>query len=186
MNTKETSLPGVLIIEPTVFKDERGFFLESYHEQRYKEAGISLPFVQDNHSRSGKNTLRGLHLQLNNPQGKLVRVTSGSVFDVAVDVSPNSSTFGKWVGLELSAENFLQLYVPPGYAHGFFVLSDTAEFQYKCTTLYDPKDEVTVRWNDPDLGIDWPSNEPLLSKKDSSALTTSELRDTLSGLTLSP
>jgi dTDP-4-dehydrorhamnose 3,5-epimerase len=168
MKVDTTSLPGVLIIEPEVFGDERGFFLEGYHEKRYRdEAGIQQTFVQDNHSRSGKGVLRGLHFQMDNPQGKLVSITSGEVFDVAVDISPDSPTFKTWVGVTLSDQNHLQFYVPPGYAHGFLVLSETADFQYKCTEYYDPASETGIIWNDPDIGIDWPlSGEPLVSPRD--------------------
>ena len=180
MNVIETTLPGVLIIEPRVFGDDRGFFLETYSAERYKEAGIPLDFVQDNHSRSSKGVLRGLHFQLNHPQGKLVRVVSGSVFDVAVDIRVGSPTFGKASWVELSAENKRQFYVPPGFAHGFVVTSETADFEYKCTDYYHPEDEGAVLWNDPELNIPWPVDKPLLSAKDSAAraladIPTSEL-----------
>ncbi len=155
MNVVKTKLEGVIIIEPKVFGDERGFFLESYQEQRYKEAGIPLNFVQDNHSRSSKGVLRGLHFQKTKPQGKLVRVTDGLVLDVAADINPTSPTFGEYVAVELSGVNHKQLYVPPGYAHGFVVLSDTADFQYKCTDFYDSSDEGGIIWNDQTLNIDW-------------------------------
>jgi dTDP-4-dehydrorhamnose 3,5-epimerase len=150
MKIIETKSPGVLIIEPKVFGDERGFFKETYHQARYAEAGIPAAgsgFVQDNHSRSQKGVLRGLHFQLKHPQGKLVSVASGAVFDVAADVRPQSPTFGQWVGVELSADNHRQLWVPPGFAHGFCVLSDYADFQYKCTALYHPEDEGGIRWD---------------------------------------
>jgi len=169
MKVIETALPGVLIIEPKVFGDARGFFLETFHKQRYEEAGIpgnGLEFVQDNHSRSSKGVLRGLHFQLENPQGKLVSAGTGAVFDVAADVNPDSATFGQWVGVELSEENHHQLWIPPGYAHGFCVLSDIADFQYKCTALYHPESDSGVAWDDPDLGIQWPIESPLLSDKD--------------------
>lgn len=166
MKVTETKLPGVLIIEPKVFGDHRGFFKETYQAERYKEAGLTLPFVQDNHSRSQKGVLRGLHLQKTRPQGKLVSCSSGAVYDVAVDVDPNSETFGKFVGVELSADNHLQLWIPPGYAHGFCVLTDTADFQYKCTDLYYPEDEIGILWCDPEIGIDWPIKKPILSNKD--------------------
>lgn len=180
MNVIETALPGVLIIEPRVFGDERGFFLETYSAERYKAAGIPLDFVQDNHSRSSKGVLRGLHFQLNNPQGKLVRVVSGSVFDVAVDILVGSPTFGQAAWVELSADNKRQFYVPPGFAHGFVVTSETADFEYKCTDYYHPEDEGAVLWNDPELNIPWPIDKPLLSAKDSDAraladIPTSEL-----------
>jgi dTDP-4-dehydrorhamnose 3,5-epimerase len=161
-----TELPGVLLIEPAVFRDARGFFLESYHAARFAEAGIEAPFVQDNHSFSVRGTLRGLHGQLRFPQGKLVRCTEGSVFDVAVDVRRGSPSFGRWAGFELSAENFRQLWIPPGFLHGFCALSERAQVQYKCTQLYRPEDEVGVVWNDPDLAIHWPVEAPLLSDKD--------------------
>lgn len=169
MNVIETKLPGVLIIEPKVFGDARGFFLETFHKARYETFGIpgnNLEFVQDNHSRSRKGVLRGLHFQLENPQGKLVSAGSGSVFDVAADVNPDSPTYGQWVGVELSEENHRQVWIPPGYAHGFCVLSEVADFQYKCTSLYDPASESGVIWNDPDLSINWPIDAPLLSEKD--------------------
>ena len=156
MNVLTTALPGVLIIEPRVHGDARGFFQETYHAQRYAEAGMTLPFVQDNHSRSGKGVLRGLHLQLTRPQGKLVRITQGAAFDVAVDVRRGSPTFGHWVGVTLSDENFRQFYVPPGFAHGFLALSDCVDFLYKCTDYYYPEDEAGVAWNDADIGIEWP------------------------------
>jgi len=169
MNVIETVLPGVLVIEPKVFGDARGFFLETFHKQRYEAAGIpgsGLGFVQDNHSRSSKGVLRGLHFQLENPQGKLVSAGTGAVFDVAADVNPDSATFGQWVGVELSEENHRQLWIPPGYAHGFCVLSEVADFQYKCTALYHPESDAGIAWNDPDLAIDWPIQSPLLSDKD--------------------
>jgi dTDP-4-dehydrorhamnose 3,5-epimerase len=166
MKVTTTALPGVLIIEPKVFADARGFFLETFQSQRYASAGMTLPFVQDNHSRSQRDVLRGLHLQRSRPQGKLVSVSRGSVFDVAVDINPQSATFGEYVGLELNDENHLQLWIPPGYAHGFCVLSEVADFHYKCTQLYDPTDEIGVIWNDPDLNIAWPLQSPLLSVKD--------------------
>jgi len=155
MNVIKTKLDGVLIIEPKVFGDDRGFFLESYQEARYQEMGVELPFVQDNHSRSSKGVLRGLHFQKSKPQGKLVRVISGLVLDVAADINPKSETFGEYVAVELSGTNHKQLYVPPGYAHGFVVLSDTADFQYKCTDYYDPSDEGGIIWNDTTLNIEW-------------------------------
>lgn len=166
MKVIKTKLPGVLIIEPKVFGDARGFFLESYNQQRYREIGIELPFVQDNHSRSQHGVLRGLHFQRNRPQGKLVRVTHGAVFDVVVDINPASATCGEHIGVELVAEDYLQLWIPPGYAHGFCVLSETADFQYKCTEFYEPEDEGGLLWNDPDLGIVWPVKSPRLSEKD--------------------
>jgi dTDP-4-dehydrorhamnose 3,5-epimerase len=152
----KTSIEGVYIIEPTVFGDERGYFMETYHQGEFKEAGLDLNFVQDNQSKSTKGVIRGLHFQYTNPQGKLVRVINGEVFDVAVDLRSNSPTYGKWEGVILSDENKKQFYVPEGFAHGFVVLSDTAEFTYKCTNFYYPEDEGGILWNDPDIGIDWP------------------------------
>lgn len=166
MKIIETELPGVLIIEPQVFRDERGFFLESFHAERYREAGIDMAFVQDNHSRSRKGVLRGLHFQRRHPQGKLVRASRGSIFDVAADIDPASPTFGQYVGVTLSDENHRQMWIPPGFAHGFCVLSDEADFEYKCTDLYYPNDEGGVLWSDPDLNIQWPLSDPLLSAKD--------------------
>lgn len=175
MEVIKTSIEGVVVIEPKVFGDERGFFLESFQADRYKElAGIDLPFVQDNHSRSRRGVLRGLHFQKSKPQGKLVRVVSGSVFDVAVDIRKDSPTFGKWEGVILSEENKRQFWVPPGLAHGFLVLSETADFEYKCTDYYDPTDEGSLIWNDESVGIDWPlaeleGAEIQLSGKDAAA-----------------
>jgi dTDP-4-dehydrorhamnose 3,5-epimerase len=166
----QTAIPGVLLLEPKVFGDARGFFLETFHAQRYADAGIPGPFVQDNYSRSSQGTLRGLHFQEPQAQGKLVQVVAGAVFDVAVDVRRGSPTFGKWVGVELSADNRRQLWVPPGFAHGFCVTSESADFQYKCTALYAPQNERAILWNDPELGIAWPlSGEPKLSAKDAAA-----------------
>jgi dTDP-4-dehydrorhamnose 3,5-epimerase len=166
MHVTATDVPGVLLVEPAVFGDVRGFFVESFQAQRYAEAGIAGPFVQDNHSRSRRGVLRGLHYQLRHPQGKLVWVTRGEVFDVAVDIRRGSPTFGRWVGVTLSEDNHRQLYLPPGVAHGFCVLSETADFLYKCTDFYRPEDEGGVLWCDPDLGIHWPTLDPLLSEKD--------------------
>jgi dTDP-4-dehydrorhamnose 3,5-epimerase len=161
-----TRLPGVIIIEPDVHKDARGFFLETYHAQKYGAAGIGGPFVQDNHSRSVGGTVRGLHLQLRKPQGKLIRVIEGEIYDVAVDVRRRSPTFGMWAGVTLSSANFRQCYVPPGFAHGFCVTSEYAEVEYKCTDVYDPESEIGIAWNDPAIGIHWPLAEPLLSERD--------------------
>lgn len=170
MKVVETAIPGLLIIEPRVFGDDRGFFMETFHARKYAEAGIPGPFVQDNFSRSTRGTLRGLHFQEPNAQGKLVQVLAGAVYDVTVDVRRGSPTFGKWVGVELSAQNKRQLWVPPGFAHGFCVLSDSADFHYKCTALYAPETERGIAWNDPDLAIAWPlSGPPLLSAKDAAA-----------------
>ncbi|MGB0833772.1 MAG: dTDP-4-dehydrorhamnose 3,5-epimerase [Psychrobium sp.] len=167
MKVRDTSLAGLKIIEPKVFGDDRGFFYEIYQEHRYQDMGIKETFVQDNYSRSSRNVLRGLHFQKLNPQGKLVSVLRGEVFDVAVDLRPNSETFGKHESIILSAENKLQFYIPPGFAHGFCVLSEVAEFHYKCTDFYDPNDECGLIWNDPTLDINWPIDCPLLSEKDS-------------------
>lgn len=171
MKIVKTQLNDCVIIEPKVFGDSRGFFLETFQAERYAEiANITQPFVQDNHSRSGKGVLRGLHFQIKNPQGKLVRVVRGEVFDVAVDLRPDSSTFGQWEGVLLSEENKRQFWVPPGFAHGFVVTSDTADFEYKCTDYYDPSDEGSIAWNDPDLAITWPQDlEVKLSEKDANA-----------------
>jgi dTDP-4-dehydrorhamnose 3,5-epimerase len=160
-----------MLIEPRVFGDPRGFFLESWNRRTFANAGLDLDFVQDNHSRSSRGVLRGLHFQRYNPQGKLVRVTHGSVFDVAVDIRRSSAHFGRWVGHELSADNHRMLWIPPGFAHGFLVLSDTADFLYKCTSFYDPASERSIRWNDAQIGIAWPDAgiAPLLSAKDAAA-----------------
>ena len=170
MNVIKTKLEGCVIIEPKVFGDERGFFLEVFQAERYADlAGISLPFVQDNQSRSSKDVLRGLHFQKTKPQGKLVRVVKGEVYDVAVDIRQGSPTFGEWEAVILSDKNKLQFWVPPGFAHGFVVLSDIADFEYKCTDYYDPSDEGNILWNDPDLNIRWPVDVPILSEKDADA-----------------
>ena len=179
MRVIPTALPGVLVIEPDVHRDGRGFFLETYHAGRYRGHGIAGPFVQDNHSRSVARTLRGLHLQLRRPQGKLIRVIEGEVFDVAVDVRRGSPTFGRWVSVILSADSFRQCYVPPGFAHGFCVVSPIAQLEYKCTELYDPESEIGIAWNDPAFGIDWPVTDPILSPRDSRHPSIAELRDKL-------
>lgn len=177
MNIIKTKLDGCLIIEPEVFGDERGFFLETFQLNRYAEqAGIYKPFVQDNHSRSSKNVLRGLHFQEKKPQGKLVRVVKGKVFDVALDIRVNSSTFGQWTSVILSENNKKQFWVPPGFAHGFVVISDYADFEYKCTDYYDPSDERSILWNDPDLNINWPVSKPKLSKKDANAIKFNHIK----------
>ena len=176
MNVIETELAGVLIIEPRIFGDHRGFFKETFQAERYREAGIALPFVQDNHSRSQHGVLRGLHLQKSRPQGKLVNCSLGSVFDVAVDVDPRSKSFGAHVGVELSDKNHRQLWIPPGYAHGFCVLSETADLHYKCTDLYFPYDEGGLIWNDPEVGIEWPIEVPSLSEKDLKLATLDQIR----------
>ena len=181
MKVIKTKIPDVLIIEPQVYGDDRGFFLESFNEQKFAHhTGVTLDFVQDNHSRSSKNVLRGLHYQIQQPQGKLVRVVLGEVLDVAVDIRKNSSTFGQWVSCVLSEQNKKQFWVPPGFAHGFVVLSDSADFLYKTTDYYAPQYERSLLWNDPDLGIDWQiTAEPILSEKDKSAspLKTAEVFD---------
>jgi len=167
MNVIETSLPGVLILEPKVFGDARGFFLESWNKQTFAKLGLEADFVQDNHSRSARGVLRGLHYQVNEPQGKLVRVVSGSVFDVAVDLRKSSPHFGRWVGYELSAENQRMMWIPPGFAHGFLVLSGSADFLYKTTTYYAPQWDRGIRWDDPQIGVAWPlEGTPVLSAKD--------------------
>lgn len=179
MQAVPTDLPGVVVIHPDVFRDSRGFFLETYHREKYLALGVPGPFVQDNHSRSVGGTIRGLHLQVQRPQGKLVRAVRGEVFDVAVDVRVGSPTFGRWVGVRLSADNCHQVYVPPGFAHGFSVLSDVAEIEYKCTAPYDPADELGVAWNDPGLGITWSVAEPLLSDRDRRHLPLARLTERL-------
>ena len=173
MKIIDTKIPDVKIIEPAVFGDERGFFMETWSQKEFEDkvTGKPTPFVQDNHSKSNKGILRGLHYQTENTQGKLVRVISGEVFDVAVDIRKGSATFGQWVGVYLSAENKRQLWVPEGFAHGFYVTSEEAEFVYKCTNYYHPQSEVSIAWDDADIGIDWPiEGEPNLSKKDLEAL----------------
>jgi dTDP-4-dehydrorhamnose 3,5-epimerase len=175
----ETELPGVMIVDPDVHGDERGFLLETYHREKYAAGGIDETFVQDNHSRSSGGILRGLHLQLQYPQGKLVRVVEGEVFDVAVDVRRGSPHFGRHVSVRLSAANFRQLYIPRGFAHGFLVTSEVAQFEYKCTELYHPEDELTIVWNDPEIAIPWPKESPSLSGKDQQAKTLAELMDQL-------
>jgi dTDP-4-dehydrorhamnose 3,5-epimerase len=175
MEVIETSLPGVKLIEPKVFGDERGFFMETYQAKRYQGVGITAPFVQDNISYSQKGVLRGLHFQNPNPQGKLVSVLQGEVFDVAVDIRVGSPTFGQWVGYLLNSENRRQLWVPEGFAHGFCVTGDSALFSYKCTDYYAPENEVSIRWDDPIIGIDWPLDAPSLSGKDIHALSLADI-----------
>jgi len=172
----QLDIPGLLLFEPAVFRDPRGLFCETFHAQRYAEAGITELFVQDNYSRSIRGTLRGLHYQDPHAQGKLVMVLDGSVYDVVVDIRRGSPTFGKWHGLELSADNTRQLYVPPGCAHGFCVTSERAAFLYKCTDFYSPKDERGIIWNDPDVGIEWPISNPLLSKRDQNQISLRQYR----------
>lgn len=169
MKVIRCELEGLLLIEPQVFGDARGFFLETWNQRRYRDAGIAANFVQDNISFSRRGTLRGLHFQNPTAQGKLVSTLQGEVYDVVVDVRRSSPTFRRWHGAVLSAENKRQVFIPPGFAHGFVVLSETALFHYKCTDFYSPKDEVTIRWNDPDLGIQWPIEQPVLSDKDAQA-----------------
>ena len=176
MKISHSKLKGCVIIEPRVFGDERGFFLETFQAFRYEqEAGIDLPFVQDNHSRSARGVLRGLHFQKTKPQGKLVRVVRGEVYDVAVDIRKGSATFGEWEGVILSEDNKKQFWVPPGFAHGFVVLSDIADFEYKCTDFYDSTDEGSILWSDPDLGIQWPVQNPIVSAKDAVAKQLADL-----------
>lgn len=179
MKIIRTELEGVAIVEPRVFPDARGFFFESYNAQRYAEAGLTASFVQDNHSCSAPGTLRGLHYQLLQPQGKLVRVLTGSVFDVAIDIRVGSPTFGRWVGVVLSAENKRQLYIPPGFAHGFCVMEETSEVEYKCTDFYRADDQRGIRWDDPILAIKWPVSNPTLSDKDQAYAQLSADRDDL-------
>ena len=166
MKITPTDLPEILIVEPDVHRDERGFFLETWHAEKFAAEGLDVTFVQDNHSRSGRGILRGLHAQLARPQGKLVRASLGEIYDVAVDIRHGSPRFGQHVGVVLSADNFRQLWIPEGFAHGFCVMSEFAELQYKCTDVYDPTSEITVAWNDPGIGIQWPVDTPLLSEKD--------------------
>lgn len=179
MQFLETALPGVILIEPDVYRDPRGFFLETWHERKYAEAGIRGPFVQDNHSHSSGGILRGLHAQLCRPQGKLVRAVEGEMFDVAVDIRRGSPTFGRWVGFALSGSNFRQLWVPPGFAHGFCVLSERVHVEYKCTEFYDREDEIAIAWNDPRIGIEWPLADPVLSARDQAAAPLASFGDRL-------
>jgi len=176
MKVLNTSLPGVLIIEPDVFKDNRGFFMETYHQRRYIEAGIDGMFVQDNLSHSVHGILRGLHYQLRHPQAKLVQVIEGAIFDVTVDIRQGSPSFGQWTGVHISEENRRQTFIPEGFAHGFCVLSETADVMYKCTDLYVSDDEGGILWSDPGLAIDWPIADPLLSEKDSRYPCLSDIR----------
>ncbi len=166
MDIKNLEIPEIKLIRPRVFSDDRGFFMQTYHKEQYQEAGVDVPFVQDNYSQSGKGTVRGLHYQLEHPQDKLVSVTHGEVFDVVVDIRRGSPSFGQWVGETLSAENKCQLFVPKGFAHGFCVLSEQADLVYKCSDFYAPDDEYGILWSDPAIGIDWPLNDVLLSGKD--------------------
>ncbi len=179
MQFHRTALPGVILVEPDVHGDHRGFFVETYHLDRYVAGGISEPFVQDNHSKSKRGTLRGLHAQYRKPQGKLVRAVEGEIFDVAVDARPHSPTFGRWVGELLSADNHRQLYIPAGFVHGFCVLSDSAQVEYKCTDFYDQGHELTVIWNDPEIAIEWPIETPILSQKDAEGKPLSQQAELL-------
>ncbi len=179
MRVEPSALPDVLIIDPDVHVDGRGFFIETYHADRYRRHGIDGPFVQDNQSRSLARTLRGLHLQVEHPQGKLIRVIEGEIFDVAVDVRRGSPTFGRWVGINLSAENFKQCYIPQGFAHGFCVLTEIAQVEYKCTDVYDPASEIGIMWNDPAVGIAWPVAQPVLSARDGRHPALADLMDRL-------
>jgi dTDP-4-dehydrorhamnose 3,5-epimerase len=174
-----TALPGVLVIEPMVHRDPRGFFVETFHADRYAEAGIAREFLQDNESRSTRGTVRGLHAQLGRPQGKLVRALEGEIFDVVVDIRRGAPTFTKWIGVRLSADTFNQIWVPAGFAHGICVLSDAARIHYKCTDLYDASDELRLLWNDPTIGVEWPTTEPVLSDKDKAGLPLSAWMDRL-------
>lgn len=181
MKVTGTGLPGVLIVEPPVFRDPRGYFMETWRQSRYGDAGISAAFVQDNVSYSMKNALRGLHFQNPHPQAKLIQALQGEIFDVAVDIRKGSPTFGRWAGVRLSSDHPRQLYIPEGFAHGFLVLSATALVAYKCSDYYDPQSENAIAWNDPDIGIEWPVSNPVLSAKDSAA---PRLRDTSTPLPL--
>ena len=179
MGFERTEIPEVILVEPDVHRDERGFLLETYHAARYAENGISEPFVQDNHSHSKGGILRGLHLQLRHPQGKLVRAIQGEILDVTVDVRRGSPTFGHHVAIRLSAENFRQLYIPPGFAHGFAVLSESADVAYKCTGFYMPGDELAIAWNDPEIGVPWPLESPVVSERDRKAPRLAEVLELL-------
>ena len=174
-----TELPEVILVEPDVYRDDRGFFLETYQTRRYRDGGIPDVFVQDNHSRSTRGALRGLHAQFPRAQGKLVRAVEGEIFDVAVDARKGSPRYGKWVGATLSDENFNQLWVPPGFLHGFCVLSDVAQVEYKCTEFYHGEDDLSVAWNDPEIAIAWPIADPMLSKKDGKAPSLGDVQDRL-------
>ena len=175
MQIEKTTLPGVVILTPRVFRDDRGFFMETFNQSEFSSLGLPVEFVQDNHSRSSKGVVRGLHYQYPQWQGKLVRVINGEIFDVAADIRRDSPTFGHWFGTYLNAENQQQLYVPPGYAHGFCVVSEFADVIYKCTTTYKVQDDAGIRWNDPDLGVDWPVSDPVVSEKDKSAPLLADL-----------
>lgn len=174
-----TPFDGVIVIEPDVFRDERGFFLETFHARKYREGGVDARFVQDNHSRSAYGTIRGLHAQRLHPQGKLIRVLTGAIFDVVVDIRRGSPNYLRWLSFELSGENFRQLYIPPGFAHGVCVTSEFAELEYKCTDFYDPRDELRIVWNDPDIAIQWPVRDPSLSPADRDAKRVADQIDLL-------
>ncbi|MEE8524071.1 MAG: dTDP-4-dehydrorhamnose 3,5-epimerase [Thermoanaerobaculia bacterium] len=176
------AIPGLVLVEPIVRPDDRGFFLEVHHRHKYAEGGIDVDFVQDNHSQSKRDTLRGLHTQVKHPQGKLLRTIEGAIFDVAVDVRRGSPTRGKWYGTELSAENFRQLYVPAGFLHGFCVVSDRAQVEYKVTDVYHSGDDLTVAWDDPELAVEWPVEEPFLSPGDEKGFRVEEVRDQLADI----
>ena len=171
MEFKQLSIADIILIKPSIFEDHRGFFMESYHIEKFILGGIDCTFVQDNHIKSVQNTLRGLHFQVQFPQAKLLRCLKGKIFDVAVDIRQNSSNYGEWVGEELSEENKYQLYIPGGFAHGYYVLSESAEIAYKCSEIYHPEDEDGIKWDSPDLGIDWPCTLPILSQKDANLHT---------------
>ena len=179
LTTVEGKVPGVLLFQPRTFTDPRGFFTETYHEEKYREAGLDRTFVQDNYSFSNRQVLRGLHFQSKYPQGKMVFVVQGEIWDVAVDIRRDSPTFGQWEGHTLSGENHHQLYIPEGFAHGFVVLSETAAVMYKCTDIYHPDDDCGLRWNDPGLGIAWPVERPLLSEKDAALPTVDEVDESI-------
>jgi dTDP-4-dehydrorhamnose 3,5-epimerase len=174
MKFLQTSLEGVTIVEPDIFRDNRGFFVETWHADKYRQGRINARFVQDNHSRSIKDTIRGLHAQRQHPQAKLVRVLAGAIIDVVADIRRGSRTYLQWISLELSAESFRQLYIPAGYAHGICVISEYAEIEYKCTDYYNSEDELRIIWNDPSIGVNWPIKEPILSPKDGAARTLKE------------
>ena len=176
MKVTESGIKGVFIIEPDVYEDDRGFFMETFHNERYRKLlGINLDFVQDNISRSSKNVLRGMHFQKNYPQGKIVSASRGEILDVVVDLRKDSPTFGTWESFRLSEKNKLQVWIPPGFAHGFLVMSDSADFEYKCTEYYHPEDELCLMWNDPEVAIDWTINDPILTEKDKKGLSLKDL-----------
>ena len=176
MKVTESGIKGVYTIEPDVYIDDRGFFMETFHRERYRKLlGINLDFVQDNISRSSKNVLRGMHFQRNYPQGKIVKASRGEILDVVVDLRKDSPTYGTWESFRLSEKNKLQVWIPPGFAHGFLVMSDSADFEYKCTEYYHPEDELCLMWNDPEVAIDWPINDPILSEKDKKGLSLKDL-----------